>query len=497
MRVSDFTACVAPRAVVRERVLALIAAEDYAEAARLLKCRQDFSARDKAEVLMTAIDRQLAETSDVVRALLKAYELVLDFKGAAVKWTKNFWLPLAKSVWKNREEIAEYLQITEDAVDRGPGGFRWHRLRWVPVLDRLDLSPSEQAEILAEMERLWHQRRLDSAEPHARIEAGIAEYDRPLVAMDGNRLQTYFAHPDGVDLTTLSRTLVYQNWRSGDHRPATLRGAYYDLMKPLVARVLRAYSPGAAVAGGAPAGYGGAAGPARVDSHDLRHRRLFQSRADDAFYHALAYFTTRTRLFRYADLGLVSSPQEYAAHHFGPRPVVLVLEKAAHWVTLAPILSRYQVAGLALGGFPSLIVMEAFAADLQRHARGWAEGLDLYLLTDFDPWGANIAARVEQLLRSHGLPLRRTVQLFQPRALVAAGLLDEDEAAEHAFPLELQGRAASYRSLVQRWLRRSGGGVAGQFPGLHLPLDPPLSLGYDVLGTQRLAQLVEDHLRRV
>ena len=193
---------------------------------------------------------------------------------------------------------------------------------------------------------------------------------------------------------------------------------------------------------------------------------------------ALQTFVGELRLFRYRDLELVDERWENRWFTDGRNPHLLVFaEKNGFGPFLQEQSRAFGLTAIALGGSPSHLSSEYFAAQLLKRAAR-EESLVVFGLTDYDPAGADISRSFRAQLAHEGLVVKTAYELITPAAYTA------EELTLFRFPLP-----SKPKTLVERW-RKATGGIGGEAFGLEadsLPKDRLRDL---------LAQKLRPYLRR-
>lgn len=160
------------------------------------------------------------------------------------------------------------------------------------------------------------------------------------------------------------------------------------------------------------------------------------------------------RLFDYSDLGF----EEEKAHfrHFGPLPVVLMVEKESLLKRVQAVLDL-GVCALCTGGTPRLISSEYFAKALLRHHTG---PITVIAYVDYDPGGWWAARTLVNHLRRFGVDcVLKPIYLVHPARFTAQELalytlpLDEDDPRADGWFAETNGIAGQRRILYANSLR--------------------------------------------
>lgn len=143
----------------------------------------------------------------------------------------------------------------------------------------------------------------------------------------------------------------------------------------------------------------------------------------DMFYDVVRELIEDRRLFRYKDFGFMDMKQIF--HSVGDqRPeVVLVFEKAGQLEEARELAVEVGSSFICLGGEPSVLTMEYFSDNL-RAAIG-EKPLSIYVMTDINPSGVSIRNSFLTGMERQGLPIERTVVLWEskdvPDALLPGG----------------------------------------------------------------------------
>jgi hypothetical protein len=163
------------------------------------------------------------------------------------------------------------------------------------------------------------------------------------------------------------------------------------------------------------------------------------------------------RLFDYSDLGF----EEERIHfrHYGPLPVVLMVEKEC-LVKSAQGLLDLGICAHCTGGTPRLIGSEYFAKGLLQVHSG---PVQVIALVDYDPGGWWAARTLVRHLRRFGVDcLEKPLFVVGPERFTAEELalfslpLDEDDARADGWFAETGGIGGERRVIHANWLRPAG-----------------------------------------
>ena len=163
------------------------------------------------------------------------------------------------------------------------------------------------------------------------------------------------------------------------------------------------------------------------------------------------------RLFDYSDLGF----EEEGTHfrHYGPLPVVLMVEKESLLKSAEGLLDL-GICVHCTGGTPRLIGSEYFAKGLLRVHSG---PVRVIALVDYDPGGWWAAHTLVRHLRRFGLDCpEKPLFVVQPHRFKAEELslfslpLDEDDPRAEGWFAETGGIGGERRMIHANWLRPAG-----------------------------------------
>ena len=287
------------------------------------------------------------------------------------------------------------------------------------------------------------------------LRENLRDFEKDLRLTPSEDLRRLFSDGTGqLVITQLIGNIAWQafNWiRDGKLGPVdgNLRSFWYSHIKPVLGRVLPAVNEGH---------YGAMSG-------------VFAKYVGD--YH----------LFRYADFGFVEdgdSPRQIGSKH--PQ-IVVFAEKKGHWRTLQKLTEQVGCSVISLGGQPSLMTTEYFAADLVK-ATTLDQTIHLVSDVDYDPSGQIIAESFRDQLRQMG------VKQTTMRHLVMPANFTPEELKYFQYPVA--NESPSDRTKVKQWLNpdrrrfpeREPGGIPDE-QGVR----QPMGLESDALPRDRLISL--------
>jgi hypothetical protein len=168
-----------------------------------------------------------------------------------------------------------------------------------------------------------------------------------------------------------------------------------------------------------------------------------------AYEEMLGKMVGEDRLFDYRELGF----EEESSHfrHYGPRPVVLMVEKESVLRSLQPLLEELGICALCTGGTPRLIGSEAFARGLlPLHSR-----VRLVAYVDYDPGGWWAARTLLKHLARFGVECQG-----EPVFVVSPERFSTEELSLYTLPLDEDDPRA------EGWFAQTGG-IGGQRLTIH------------------------------
>lgn len=295
------------------------------------------------------------------------------------------------------------------------------------------------------------------------LKENLRDFEKDLRLTPNEDLQKLFSDGTGqLVITQLIGNIVWQayNWiRDGKLGPVdgNLRSFWYSHIKPVLGRMLPAVNEGH---------YGAMSG-------------VFAKYVGD--YH----------LFRYADFGFVEdgdSPRQIGSKC--PH-VVVFAEKKGHWRTLQKIAEQAGCTVISLGGQPSLMTSEYFAADL---AKATSLNQTIHLITDvdYDPSGIIIAESFRDQLRQMGVTQTTMRHLVVPANFTA------EEVKYFKYPVA--NESPSDKTKVKQWLNPDKRRFPEREPG-GIPDDQgvrqPMGLESDAIPRDRLMALAVAEVQKL
>lgn len=165
---------------------------------------------------------------------------------------------------------------------------------------------------------------------------------------------------------------------------------------------------------------------------------------------------TRYGLFKFKDFDFNDEGEQFYEIGFRHPRIILVAEKTGHYKRLQALQNEFGVSIIALGGMPSILTTEYFAAALAE-TRSFKPDTHVISITDYDPSGAIILKSFIAQLAFEGVK-RPTVQ-----PLLVPGHFTPDEIPNITEPIPLKTKADQTKA--ERWIA-AGGGVDGKPLGI-------------------------------
>ncbi len=284
-----------------------------------------------------------------------------------------------------------------------------------------------------------------------------------LYEMETGQLRRLFAlkqQPDSpVNNRLLVFTLIWQIYLkilSRELRPpgGNIRGVWYDKTDPLYTQH-GLYEHGLMVDEGYEGfltGYSRQLGTARL----LNDTGAKVSYVTDLTEDALQAFV-KFGIFKYSAFKFKDPNAGYRIIGEKAASRILTVEKQGLFPRFCEkYAERYKMSAFASEGEPSLLATEHFARRLEQKK---IRRVVIAALTDYDPWGFNIAFSLGEKLKYFRIDATTT-------RITSLGLWRPEVVARQSYPLEFP-EGSSHWEEVDRWFRETGG-INGQKRAIHL-----------------------------
>lgn len=168
---------------------------------------------------------------------------------------------------------------------------------------------------------------------------------------------------------------------------------------------------------------------------------------------------TRYGLFKFKDFDFNDEGEQF--YQLGEKVphIILVAEKTGHYKRLQALQKEFGMSIIGLGGMPSVLTTEYFAAALAKARNPKAlAGVHVISITDFDPSGAIILKSFIAQLANEGIKHLASVQ---PLLIPARFSPDEIPAITEPVPFKTKAD----QTKAERWIA-AGGGIDGKPLGI-------------------------------